>query len=102
MAQQLCPKCREPVCKETLAATAQARKKFQLGVNSDCRECNLNYKAENRKHNSDSARRAAWDSRSEEQRVEWYRSKKARTAPLHEAEQKQKKRRVETITKTRR
>ena len=77
----LCPKCKECVTLETLANTTQAKKQFHTGNSADCRECNLNYKAENRKHVKDAARRKVREAKGGDDTVEWYRKKKV--LPLH-------------------
>jgi hypothetical protein len=101
MAVVLCKKCKDPVTFEHIAQTTLARRNFSLNLACDCRECNLNYKAENRRCAKDAPRKALWDKRTAEESVLWYKARKEVTVSQNACESRLKKRRVETATESR-
>ena len=76
--QPRCPKCGEEVTPASLANSTQAKTRFNMGFDADCRECNLNYKAENRKHKRDPAAKKLWDQRLLDPSAaqDWYKKRK--------------------------
>ena len=100
MADICCPKCGDPVDLSTIASTVQARRNFALRQPCDCRECNLNYKSENRKWKGDPQRKRRFQDMEEEPRKKWYKTRKEVTTKLHLNQDTVKKQRSEAVSKS--
>ncbi len=96
----VCPKCKEAITQETLAATTQARKKYSLGLDSECSECVKNYKSLTRRWKTSKKLQIWFASLCDEQKVDWYLKQKEKSSKLTTAEKRAERMKLRVTTRT--